>query len=304
MRAARAALAVAALGLAAAGASAATTEPALMIREGGYAKRQVVGLGRDVVVAGEALADVAALDGSVRVTGRVGGDVIVVGGDAHLGPEAQVEGDVFVLGGLLDAAEGARIGGRSVAYPTVSSAWVVLLEGPSLGHPAFSGVVVSAKLALLTGWLVWSVLLLSTSGRGVLATAEGVIEQPFRSFFVGLTGVLAAFLTAAFFSAFAAVVVGLPLLFLVVLVALLLKLWGMVAVFYALGAQLVRRLLRRRASPLNAALAGLVLLGAVKMLPWAGAWVWTMATLIGVGATLTTNFGRREAWLEPSRGIA
>lgn len=271
--------------------------PALSIEAGSVARRQVVALGRDLVVAGEALGDVAAVDGSVRITGEVGGDVIVLGGEAELGPAAHVAGDVFVLGGVIEAHEGARIDGRSVSHPTFSAAWLTLLEGPALTGGATSGVVVGAKLALLAAWLVVGLGLMTVSGREIRRTSENARTEPFWSFWVGLTGVLAMFLTALFFSAFAAVVVGLPLLALVVVVALVLKLWGMVAVFHAVGAWTARRL-GRRLAPIESLVLGLALLGAVKLLPYVGIWVWTIATLIGIGSTLRTKFGRLEPWFE------
>lgn len=270
----------------------------LVIGEGSVASRQVVALGRDLQVDGEAAADVAAINGSVEVTGRVRGDVIVLGGDANLGSSAHVGGDVFVLGGRLEADPGARIDGRSVAYPTVGSAWVILLGGPSLGQPTVSPVVIGAKMALMAAWLAWTLLLFAIGGRGVLSSSEGIQQEPFRNFFVGLSGVLALFLSALLFSAFAAVLVGVPLLLMVVLVAVLLKLWGMVALFHALGQWVLTRLLKRRWIPLNAAILGLCLLGLLKLVPWVGAWTWTVASLIGIGASLTTKFGRREPWFE------
>jgi len=84
----------------------------------------------------------------------------------------------------------------------------------------------------------------------------------------------------------------------VVLFALLLKLWGMVAVFHALGALALRWVRRPRALALNAATVGLLVLGIAKFVPVAGAWAWTVATLIGVGASLTSKFGRQEAWFQ------
>lgn len=260
--------------------------------------RQVVALGRDVEVDGEAATDVAAVNGSVRVTGRIGGDLIALGGDAFLEPGSTVEGDIFVLGGRIVAAGGSTVLGRSVAYPTVSSAWLVLMEGPSLGHPPFSPVVVGAKLALLAAWLAWSLLVFATNGREVLAASVAVQERPFHNFFVGLTGILAASLSAVFASALTAALVGLPLLALLVLIAMVLKLWGLVAVFHALGHWLTTGVVRRRLTPLNAALCGLIALGALKFVPWLGAWSWTVATCIGVGAALTTKLGRREPWFE------
>ena len=277
--------------------SPAGAQEALRIAEGSVARSQVVALGRDLVVEGEASMDVAAVNGDARIHGRVGGSVIVLGGDVLLEAPARVEGDVFVLGGELHAAPGTTIGGRSVAYPSVGEAWLTLLEGPSLGLPASSPVVLAAKLALVAAWLALTLALLATGGEQVLATSRSVRDEPGRAFVTGLTGILALFLTALLVSALSAAVVGLPLLALVGFFALLLKLWGMVAVFHALGEALGRRLLRRRLLPLNAASLGLLVLGAVKLLPWIGTFAWWTATFVGVGAALLTKFGRREPWL-------
>jgi len=265
------------------------------------ARSQVVAVGRDLRVDGEAAADVVAINGTALINGKVVGDVIVLGGDALLSSSARVEGDVFVLGGRLQAEQGARIEGRSVSYPTISSAWLTLIEGPSLGLSATSPVILGAKLALLAAWLTLTLLLLATSGRGVLSTSEQVRVEPLRNFFVGLTAVLALTMTGLFFSAFAAAIVGVPLLVLVVMLALMLKLWGMVAVFHAIGDWLGQQVFRRRFLALNCAAIGLLVLGTIKMIPWVGTWVWTVATLIAVGASLSTKFGRREPWfdLEP-----
>ncbi len=271
----------------------AAQKPALTVAEGSIARRQVVALGRDLQVFGEAEAGAAAVGGSVRVGGNVGGDVIVLGGDAVLDGGARVEGDVFVLGGAIEMAPGAVVSGRSVSYPTVHAAWLVLLEGPTLGLPALSGPVVAAKLALLAAWLAWLLLLFVFSGRAVLATSAGVASEPFRNFFVGLAGVFSLFLTALFLSAVAASVVGLPLLLLVIFVAVLLKLWGMVALFHASGLWIARRISQRRWVALNHAVLGAIALGLLKLVPWLGTWAWTAASLIGVGAALTTRFGRR-----------
>jgi len=272
------------------------SEPALEIERGSLARQQVVALGRDVIVDGEALADVAVIDGSAHVTGSIGGDLLVLGGRVRLESTARVAGDVFVLGGALDAAPGATIGGRAVSYANMSSAWLTLLEGPSLGLSSGSPLILGAKLALLAAWVALVLLLFAISGKELLATSDVVRREPGRCFFVGLTGVLAMVMTALFFSAVAAWLIGAPLLVLVVLLALLLKLWGMVAVFHALGGWLLGRFGRRRLVPVHAACLGVLALGLVKFVPFAGVIVLTVATFLGVGASLITKFGRREPW--------
>jgi hypothetical protein len=284
--------------------------PAIVVEQGSYARQQVVAIGRDLEVRGEAESDVAAIGGSIRVFGRVKGDVVAMGGDCELLAGAQIGGDVFVLGGNLIIEEGVEIGGRSVSYPTVSSAWLTLMEGPSLGLASSSRVVIGAKLALLAAWLALTLVLLATSGRQILSTSDQIRIEPARDFVVGVTGVLALFMTALLFSAFAAAVVGLPLLILVLLLLLMLKLWGMVAVFHVVGAWVTSRVLKRRVQPLNSALVGLLILGCLKLIPWVGIWIWTIASLVGVGASLVTKFGRQEPWfdfdldLDPSQVIS
>ncbi len=255
-------------------------------------------IGRDVSVEGEALSDVAALDGSVDVSGRVDGSVIVLRGDARLAPTARVAGDVYVVGGRIHAARGAQTGGRMVSYPNASNAWLTLLEGPSIGLGFATRLVLGAKLAVVVSWALLLLLFFATSGRQLIETAEGVRREPFRSFFVGLTGVVCLVLTALFLTAFARGILGVPFVVLIVLLGVVLKLWGTVAVFYALGDWLASHVFRRRFQPLNAATIGLLVLGALKFLPWLGVLAWYVVTLIGVGAALSTKLGRREPWFE------
>jgi len=280
----------------AADAAPAARPEALHLEPGAVARHQIVAVGRDVLVQGEALAGVAALDGSVRIEGSVAGDVTVLGGDAVLAATASVAGDVHVLGGTLRAERGARLGGRSVAYPTFSRAWLTLLEGPSLGLSSSSPLVIAAKLGLVAAWLALCLLLFATGGRSLLATAEEVRLEPLRCFTTGLVGIASAALTALLFSAVLPPLVAVPILVLVALAALLAKLWGMVAIFHALGDAVTRRVARRRLLALHAAVFGVLILGALKFVPYAGVWAWSAATLVGVGAALRTKFGRREPW--------
>jgi hypothetical protein len=277
---------------------AASAEPAMRLEAGSTTGQQLVAIDRDIRIEGEALSDVAALNGSVDISGKVDGNVIVLRGDVRLAPTARVVGDVFVVGGTIHAAHGAQTGGRMVSYPNAPKAWLTLLEGPAIGLGFASRLVVGAKLALVASWAALLLLFFAASGRQLMETAEGIRREPFRSFFVGLTGVLCLVLTALFFTAFARGLLGAPFVVLIVLLGLILKLWGTVAVFYALGEWLTRHVFRRRFQPLNAATLGLLVLGAIKFLPWFGVLAWSVVSFIGVGATLSTKFGRREAWFE------
>lgn len=275
--------------------------PAYHLAEGSVASDRIVAVGRDLFIEGTAHRDAVVLGGGLRLTGDVKGDVIVVGGDAVLTSSARVGGDVFVLDGTLDLAQGAAIAGRSVAYAEASDLWVTLIQGPIIDLPSGDPVVLGAKLALLAFWAFLILLLMAISRRELVHTSESVREEPFRNFLLGMTGVAAMVLTALFFSALAGAMLGVPLLILLAVVALVLRFWGMVAVFHALGEWLALRLDRRQPGrlplPLTSATYGLLALGVLKFVPWLGIWSWTVATFIGVGAALSTKLGRREPWI-------
>ena len=285
-----------------AGAAATAAPAAVHIARDSVAASQVVALGRDLVLEGRAAAGVAVLRGSARIAGTVDGDVVVLGGRADLEPTASVDGDVFVLGGDIRAQPGSRVTGRTVAYPTAPGALLVLAEGPALGLSPWSRVVVGTKLALLAAWLVTAMALVGAAWPAIESTAAAIAEAPLRSLSTGLVAVLAMLLLGLFLSAFLGVAAGVPLLVLLGLASLVLKLWGTVAVCALLGRGVVRFAGWRGSGPLASTLYGLALLGVLKFVPWVGVWAWTAATLVGVGASLLTKLGRREAWIvSPAR---
>ncbi|MEM8963224.1 MAG: polymer-forming cytoskeletal protein [Acidobacteriota bacterium] len=273
--------------------------PAYVLESGSIAHNRVVALGRDLVVLGEARSHAVAIDGDLRVAGRVDGDVIVLDGNVQLDAAARVEGDVFVLGGRIETATGAVINGRSVAYPDAAAAWITLLEGPTLGLEPNSPVLLGAKLALIAFWALVLLICFGFGGSELLSTSMSVRDEPFRNFIVGITAVAGMVLTALLVSAVAGPYLALPLLVLVVVAALTLRFWGMVAVFHTAGATLCRLVGRPRVLPMTAACIGLLAMGLLKFIPYVGVWTWSVATFIGVGATLTTRFGRRGMWFGP-----
>ncbi len=55
--------------------------------------------------------DVVAIGGSITIDGTVKGDVVTVGGGAHLGENADISGDVVTVGGGLSRHSNAQVKG-------------------------------------------------------------------------------------------------------------------------------------------------------------------------------------------------
>ena len=271
---------------------------AVVVEADAVMRDQVVTLGRDLELRGEARSDVVVLSGDARIDGTVAGDVIVLGGDVHLGPPARLRGDVFVLGGEVNAGSGAAVEGRTVAYPRAPSSWLVLAEGPLLGRSPLSSAAALLNLALLLAWLLVSVVLVWGFDSSLTVTAQSVLERPFRNFFAGLVAVLAVGLTFGLLTATAPALVGAPLLVVCAAAAMVCKLWGTVAVFIAVGTRLLPNRPGIAGRPMAAVLVGLLALGVVKMTPYLGGWTWTIVTCVGIGAALDSRLGRREPWFD------
>ena len=77
----------------------------------------------------------------------------------------------------------------------------------------------------------------------------------------------------------------------------------MVAVFHAVGSLVAgprnreqldtRKWLR---GDLAMTVIGVVILGAIRLIPIVGTIVWSIASVFGIGTALATKFGRREPW--------
>lgn len=107
--------------------------------------------------------DLAVYRGNLRVLGRVTGRVTIVNGSLLLGPEGEVDGEVLLVGGRLQAQPGGRHVGPLAAYPDLApvvrgtNGRLVVKEAPlTLGDLAqaratFTAGRVAADLVLETG---------------------------------------------------------------------------------------------------------------------------------------------------------
>lgn len=265
----------------------------------------IVAIAEDVVIDSPLEGSVQVLSGSVTIRNRVHGDVIAFGADIVMEGEAAIDGDLFSLGGKLEGVSPDRVGGEIYAPGSVLAA----LEGASKGSrpivsatgDPFSLVTIALKLSLLLVWLVVAVGLVLVEGREIRTTSLEVRASPFYSFFLGLVAFTSFVLTAIVFSYLIPYVVGLLLLVVLALFAMVAKVYGMVAIFHAIGTAVAgartRERLRERKwlrGDLAMVVIGLLILGGLRMIPLLGNAIWMTASLVGVGVALLTRFGRRD----------
>jgi len=157
--------------------------------------------------------------------------------------------------------------------------------------------------ALLAVWMIAAVALTLLSGREIRYSSVEMRASALHCFALGLVAVTSFALTAIVFCYLIPYHVGLPLLFALGVFAILTKIYGLVAVFHAIGTLVAgsrtREQLQRRnwlRGDLAMVVIGVLVLGALRLIPIVGPIIWGFASVFGIGTALATKFGRREPW--------
>lgn len=291
-----------------------------------------VAIGQDVRIAAdeEILDGVAVVGGSLQVAGRLREGAVVIGGDVHLLPTADVPGDLVLVGGTLIRDPGARVTG-SVSYVSLGqwSRSIGLFDwGPrlTLGETGrwLSLVATVFRLSLLAALML---VVLVIARAPVARIGRAAAAEPVRAAIVGLAAeVLFLPLLLIASIALGLTIIGLPFIFLLIPVAVLLALSALLLGYTALACRLgewledrlgwkprsaylatamgmllivaptlLARLLGVAPEPLRVAAFAVLIAGIV-----AEFLVWT----IGLGATILTGFGRWNTAPPPIEGAA
>ncbi len=265
----------------------------------------IVAVGQNVTISEPLQGSIQVLAGSVTIDAPVHGSVIAFGADVTIHQGGRIEGDLFCLGGRLDGVGAEQVAGEVYAPASITAA----LEGVSRGQRPFvnatenpfSLVTVALKLSLLLVWLAVAVVVTLMQGREVRMSSLEVRASPFYTFFLGMVAFTSFVLTAIVFSYLIPYLIGILLLIVLGLFAIVTKVYGMITIFHAVGwavagprthqAARARRFFR---GDLAMVIVGLLILGSIRMIPVVGNVIWMTASLVGIGVTLATRFGRRE----------
>lgn len=287
-----------------------------------------VAVGRSIVVErDEEVRDaVVVIGGSVKIEGRVREGVLAVGGDVELGPEADVRGDIVLVGGSLIRSPGARLSG-AVSNVAFGDWWPWRGEwragrwgmggiwADMDGRAVWSWLGLAAATARVAILALLMAFILGIARARVARVGRAAAAEPGRALLVGLAAeVLFIPLLMIFSIALALTIIGIPIAVVLapiaVMVAIAALLLGFTALTCRLGEWLEDRLGLRIPSALFAtALGFIVIVGPAFLARFVGAaasplsalafsllavgaiaefGVWTM----GLGATLMTGFGR------------
>jgi uncharacterized RDD family membrane protein YckC len=259
---------------------------------------EVVAFGGNVTVLGRVEGRVVAWGGNVRVEGSVG-SVTAAGGNLSLGPKAQVDGTVAVIGGHV--ANPHRV-------PLRSNPLEMMRRLPSVPNLLgwFGDSVTNVRLLsprIAWPWyafgacLLFYLLLAAAFGRGINACARSLEERPGSTL---ATALALLPLLPLFVVLLVCTIVGVLLLPFLAVALLFAFAFGKAAVLAFLGRSLLRAFGAAEAAE-RAWLTvpiGAVLLAVLYCVPVLGLLIWALTAWVGLGmvvATILENRRREKA---------
>jgi hypothetical protein len=287
------------------------------------------GLG-ELRIPGEVLGNVTSRGGNVYINGTVEGGVTLTRGIVDLGSQAVIGGRVYVEEGLVRSSNGASVGSirvvtelteeellrlfrsrdgytfyglekvigdvsvsiervfRDIRVPSMryifrdnTHYWMPFRPFGWPGHLArglFNMIVLFALTALTY----------SLFPRQVQTAGKAVTDKSVTVFGWGL---LAAVLAIPLMVLLAITIIGIPLIFVEILILAIAALLGYTAIAHLVGNRIVHTSSTKSANPLGAIALGVLIIGVVSMIPIVG-WLASIIVFItAVGAVLTTRFG-------------
>jgi hypothetical protein len=236
-----------------------------------------------LIVAGSAAvhagpAKVATLT-ELEVNEVVDGDVVVIGGDIVLGPEAVVRGHAVAVFGAVRMQPGATVEGRSIAMSSLASLSLTPVAGERQDQ------LFTAVRVLTAGtWLFVTTLIAFLWPTRVRRGAAALPQLGLKSVVLGL--MVAATLVAALIAVIGlGPMMGIPLATLVGLAFLAVKALGLTVLGGGLGGALLRRLRPSRVHPVTLhVFVGVLVLLMARFLPVVGGAAWTVVVMVALGA--------------------
>ena len=261
--------------------------------------RGVLVIGGDATIEGRVGGDVVVIVGNARLasTARVEGSLVVVGGDGRAVSGANIERDLFIVGGTIDAPLGFGPQGDHVVIGlgpingSLQALFPWVARGLLYGRLIVPGLPwVWALVAIV--FLVYLVLAIVLDGP-VRACAETLGTKPATTFAAGL---LVLLLVGPVCLLLIVSVVGAPVVPFVLCGLLVAGVIGRVGAATWLGSSVLRREIGDGlGQSLLAVTVGFAIFSLAYMVPVLGLAVWTMLGVFGLGAaTLASVCGNER----------
>jgi hypothetical protein len=272
----------------------------------GVVNATVFGMGQSIRITGTVKEGAIAFGGDVIVEGAVEGDVAAIGGSVIQRPGGRIGGDVIVLGGIYHHDKAAP--DRDPKSVTIMYAGYedqlrqVMREPFSVLHPQLSAVFFGTRLLAILIWFVVSLALTAVMPNTISRAVTRLQLTSIRVAVIGLVGAVAITLGVLGSLWLLPSIVSAAVSILALLLAIVATVFGRVVIVVATGRWLQRKLFRQTNSESIMLLLGVTFWIVVSSIPYIWPLVQAGLLVASLGLALTARY--RVGWKTNERARA
>jgi hypothetical protein len=255
-----------------------------------------------VIISGSALIEglieenVVALGGRVTLSGRVQHDVFGLGAQVVLKSTAVVEGDVVCIGGTLDKEPGCRVEGDTTYFKV--STLIPKFAGGWKGFFSLSLVpfILIFKLIMVFIWFLIILVVVHVIPQRVTFASDRIRKDFGPVMGTGVLSVIIFSFLVIIAALLCIILIGIPILLALLAAQFFITIFGRVAVYHFFGDSLAKAFGQSKASPLGAAMLGLLVVSFFTFIPFLGLLFSLFIEFLVFGVAIRTKFGAMENW--------
>lgn len=252
----------------------------VLIPEGTTTTGDAVAVFGNLEIRGNVRGDVVAVFGNVDVYGEAGGDVVAVFGNVNLKSTAVVGGDIAGVFGNVDRENGAVVRGDVVdTKPRNFTRSFNIMPGFGTDAGTVAGLILTYALSCL-------VLVLVPDRVAFMVNSSQYNIG--RSFGIGILVLLGIMLLVP---ALIITIIGIIPAILLIFAFAILAFVSMTAIYIAIGKKVAAAVEGRNAVYIHL-LIGLVIVGALKMIPFVGFLIGLAVFFVALGVAFDTRVGK------------
>jgi hypothetical protein len=264
-----------------------------IVVESGSIQENVISFGGDVLIKGRVTEDVVVFGGTVTVEGEIEQMLFCIGSKILLKDTSVINGDVVALGGELTKQPGNYILGDTIYFHSSADFFNALSGGFNF---SFFPVYLLFKLTVSFIWLLLALVLIALLPRQIQFASSRLREDSGPALGIGLLAMMiyvGMTITAVFLSL---LLIGLPILFVLIILGIGIKVFGQVIVYHFFGDSLARAAKKPASSPFLAVILGFLVVTLLGLVPLLGFVISFFLSLLGWGIVIRTKFGTTVNW--------
>ena len=231
-----------------------------------YYEKSVISFGGDIEIIGKVKQSVILIGGKLKLHGIVEEDVIGFAADVEISKEAIIKGDLIIVGGKLQRHTDSTVNG-DYFYFRFDLKKIENTLIPILSEPRTQTFLKAMKIIL---WLIIALIVFLIVPQKINLAREIFEENILKTGLIGLMSLFSFIFLLFTFIILSFVLIGVPFLFALIIMYLIVFLIGRTVMFCYIGMKISQSLNLKKLTPALFILLGVIFYLILKFLPVMG----------------------------------